>query len=85
MKSTTHIVEISNQKNEKYLYVGRNPVACLPSPFLASCQLRNFPREFIEKGFAVLNQSSCTIYLTWYRPPIFSWEFPSIIPFMAWL
>ena len=30
MKSTTHIVEITNQKNEKYLSVGRNPVACLP-------------------------------------------------------
>ena len=27
MKSTTYIVEITNQKNEKYLYVGRNPVA----------------------------------------------------------
>ena len=30
MKSTTYIVEITNQKNEKYLYVGRNPVAWLP-------------------------------------------------------
>ena len=30
MKSTTYIVEITNQKNEKYLYVGRNPVACSP-------------------------------------------------------
>ena len=27
MKSTTYIVEITNQKNKKYLYVGRNPVA----------------------------------------------------------
>ena len=36
MKSTTCIVEITNQKNEKYLYVGRNPVdwslSCLLSP-----------------------------------------------------
>ena len=30
MKSTTYIVEITNQKNEKYLYMGRNPVAWLP-------------------------------------------------------
>ena len=30
MKSTTYIVEITNQKNEKYLYVGRNPVAWSP-------------------------------------------------------
>ena len=29
MKSTTYIVEIINQKNEKYLFAGRNPVACL--------------------------------------------------------
>ena len=30
MKSTTYIIEITNQKNEKYLYVGRNPVAWSP-------------------------------------------------------
>ena len=35
MKSTTYIVEITNQKNEKYLYVGRNPVAWSP-PCLVS-------------------------------------------------
>ena len=27
MESTTYIVEITNQRNEKYLFVGRNPVA----------------------------------------------------------
>ena len=64
MKSTTYIVEITNQKNGKYLSEGRNPLACLPprllasSPprLLASCQLRNFPREFTEKCFAVFDQ-----------------------------
>ena len=30
MKSTTYIVEITKQKNENYLYVGRNPVAGSP-------------------------------------------------------
>ena len=30
MKSTTYIIEITNQKNEKYLYVRRNPVAWSP-------------------------------------------------------
>ena len=30
MKSTTYIVEITNQKNEKYLSEGRNPLACSP-------------------------------------------------------
>ena len=30
MKSTTYIVEITNQKNEKYLSEGRNPLAWLP-------------------------------------------------------
>ena len=83
MKSTTFIVEITNRKNEKHLYVGRNPVAWSPSHLLASCQLRNFPRVFTEKCFAVFDQSGCAIYLTWYRPLLFFWEFSSIIPFMV--
>ena len=52
---------------------------------LASCQLRNFPREFTEKCFAVFDQSSHAIYLAWYWPLLFFWEFFSIIPFMVWL
>ena len=80
MKSTTFIVEITNQKNEKYLSWGEKPT-CL----LASCLLRNFPQEFTEKCFAVFDQSSCVIYLTWYRPVLFFCEFSSIIPFMVWL
>ena len=84
MKSITYIVEITNQKNEKYLYVGRNPVAWLPRRLLALCQLRNFLHVFTEKCFAVFDQSSCAIYLTWYQPLLFCWEF-SIIPFIVWL
>ena len=61
MKSTTYIVEITNQKNEKYLYVGSNPVAWSPPRLLASCQLRNFPLVFTEKCSAIFDQSSCTI------------------------
>ena len=38
MKSTTYIVEITNQKNEKYLYVGKNPVQLL------GCLLASSPR-----------------------------------------
>ena len=83
MKSATYIVEIVNQKNEKYLSLGRNPVAYSPPRLLASCQLRNFPGEFTEKCFAIFDQSSCAIYLTWYRPLLFFWEFSSILPFMA--
>ena len=83
MKSTTYIVEITNQKNEKYLYMGRNPVAWLPPHLLASCQLRNFPHVFTEKCFAVFDQSSCTIYLMWYWPLLFFWEFSSVIPFIV--
>ena len=49
MESTTYIVEITNQKNEKYLYVGRNPVAWSPPHLLASCQLRNSLCVFTEK------------------------------------
>ena len=68
----------------KSISVGRNPVACLPFLLIALCQLRNFPCEFIEKSFAILDQSSCAIYVTWYRPLLFFWEFPSIIPFMGY-
>ena len=84
MKSTTYIAEITNQKNEKYLYTGRHPVVWSP-PYLllASCQLRNIPRVFTEKCFVVFDQSSCAIYLTWYRPLLFFWEFSSIIPSMV--
>ena len=63
MKSTTYIDEITTQKNEKYLSEGRNPLACC---LLALCELGNFPCEFTEKGFAVFDQSNCTIYFTWY-------------------
>ena len=52
MKSTTCIVEITNQKNEKYLYVGRNPVAWSPP------QLRNFLCVFTEKCFTVLTNQA---------------------------
>ena len=82
MKNTTYIAEITNQKNEKYLSEGRNPLACLPPCLLASCQLRNFLREFTEKCFAVFDQSSCAIYHTWYRIFYFSRNFlPS---FLLW-
>ena len=83
MKSTTYIVEITNQENEKYLSVGRNPVACSPPCLLTSCQLRNFPCEYTEKCFAIFDQSGCAIYLTWYQPLLFFCEFFSIIPFMV--
>ena len=83
MKSTTYTVEITNQKNEKYLSKERNPFVCLPRRLLASCQLRNFPREFTEKCFVVFDQSSCAIYLKWYRPLLFFRECSSIITFMV--
>ena len=83
MKSTTYILEITNQKNEKHLYVGRNPVAWSPLRLLGSCQLRNFPHVFTEKCFVVFDQSSCMIYLTWYWSFLFFREFSSVIPFMV--
>ena len=55
--TTKYIVEITTQKNEKYLSEGRNPLACSPARLLVSCQLRNFPRDFTEKCFAVFDQS----------------------------
>ena len=41
MKSTTYIVEITTQKNEKYLSEERNPLACLPARLLACSPLVN--------------------------------------------
>ena len=62
MKSTTYFAEITNQKAEKYRSRRRKQEStCL----LASCQLRNFPREFIENCFAVFDQSSRATYHTW--------------------
>ena len=58
---------------------------CSPACLLALCQLRNFLRELTEKCFAVFDQSSHAIYLTWYRSLLFFWEFSSIIPSMVWL
>ena len=37
MKSTTYIIEITTQKNEKYLSEGKNPFACSPACLLALC------------------------------------------------
>ena len=75
MKSTTYMVEITTQKNEKYLSEGRNPLACLAvrlaARFLASCQLKNFLLEFTEKCFAVLVQSNCATYYTWFWSLLF--------------
>ena len=71
MKSTTYIVEVTTQKNEKYLSEWRNPLACSSACLLALCQLRNFPCDFTEKCFAVFDQSSHTIYLTWYQLLLF--------------
>ena len=80
MKSTTYFTELTNQKAEKYLSRRKKiESTCL----LASCQLSDFPREFTENCFAVFDQSSRTIYLTWYRSLLFFPELTSIIPFMV--
>ena len=78
MKSITYIAEITNQKNEKLLSEGGNPLACFPLHLLASRHLRIFWREFTEKSFAIFDQSSWAIYLTWYRPLLFFQDFSSI-------
>ena len=56
MKSTTYIVETTTQKNEKYLYEGRNPLACLSARLLAVSQLISLLREFTEKCFVVFDR-----------------------------
>ena len=35
-----------------------------------------------EKCFAAFDQSGCVVYLTWYRPLLFFWEFSST--FLLW-
>ena len=55
MKSTTYIIEITNQKNEKYLSEGRNTLTCSPPCLFASYQLRNISCEFTEKCFVVFD------------------------------
>ena len=52
MKSTTYIVEITNQKNEKYLLWGEIQ---LLAHLLAFPPRVNFSREFTEKCFAVFH------------------------------
>ena len=54
-------------------------LACLPAWVLTLCQLRNFLCEFTEKCFAIFDQSSLTIYLTWYWSLLFFQGFPSIM------
>ena len=83
MRSTRYFAEITNKKAENYLpETGKTRIHLL-AHLLASCQLRNFPREFTENIFAVFDQSSRLIYLTWYRSLLFFPEFTSVIPFMV--
>ena len=71
MKFTTYIIEITTQKYEKHLSEGRNPLVCLSARLLASCQLRNFSREFTEKCSVVFGQSNCAIISVVLVTPIF--------------
>ena len=85
MKSTTYIAEITFQKAEKYLSEGIKLestclLACLPTCLFTSCQPRNFLHDFTEQCFALSDQSSCAINLTWY---LFFCEFYSIIIFLV--
>ena len=57
-------------------------LACLPTCLFTSCQPRNFLHDFTEQCFALSDQSSCAINLTWY---LFFCEFYSIIIFLVWL
>ena len=83
-KSTTYIVEITAWKNEKYLSERRNPLACLPACLLTSCQLRNIPREFTEKCFAVFDQSNCVIYIAWFGIDRSYFSVNFLLSFLLW-
>ena len=68
MKNTTYIAEITSEKNKEWQVSawGEKSTCLLTRSLFASCELRNFPREFTQKCFAVFNQSSHPIYLTWH-------------------
>ena len=52
---------------------------------VASYQIRNLPRKFTENCFAIFDQPSSTIYITWYRLLLFFRKFSSVISYMIWL
>ena len=85
LKASIYIAKMTTKKADKYMSEGRKlgPLAGLLARLFTSCQLSNLPRKFTEKYFAVFNQSSCTIYLTWYWSLLFFAEFSSIIAFVV--
>ena len=84
MKSTTYFAKIATQRLKSFCLreENQNPLACSPVSLLASCQLRNFLGEFTEKCFVVFDQSSCTIYLMWYRLLLFFENL--LLSFLLW-
>ena len=84
MKSTTYFAEITNNKSWKASVWERKTRIHLLAHLLTLCQLRNFLSEFTENWFAIFDQSSCAIYLKWYRSLLFFLKFTCIIPFMVW-
>ena len=77
MKSTTCIIEITTQKNEKYLSEGRNSLAFLPAHLMST---KKFLCDFTEKGFVKIAVKSDSSH--GYQLLLFFQEFFSIIPFM---
>ena len=71
MKSSTCIIEITTQKNEKYLSEGRNSLAFLPAHLMST---KKFLCDFTEKGFvkiAVKSDSSHVVSVALIFPGIF--------------
>ena len=80
MKSTTFHWN-NYQKAEKYLFQrGKLESTCLLT--CLPCVNQEISCMSSENCFAIFDQSSHVIYLTWYRLFIFFPEFTSIIPFM---
>ena len=77
MKSTTYFAEIANRKAEKYLK--EKTRIHLLVHLLVSCKVRNFLCEFTENCFAIFDQSSHTIFLTWYPEIYFYHSFYGMI------
>ena len=75
---TKYFTEIRNQTAGKYLKFSERKrasiclLACLPACLMLT---KTFSVWVYWKVFAVIDQSSQTIYLTWYSLLLFFWEF----------
>ena len=80
MKSTTYIVEITNQKNGKYLSLGRNPVACSPPRLVSTKKFSTWVYWKVFCRFWPIKL--CDLFHVVSAAPIFCGNF--LLSFLLW-